>query len=207
MCCCQRVTYHAFTVCASRARGKRSRGSGRTSPFTNGVPTVSMTSAPPSVSEGVPLHVTESSEHLEVPGQPEVTSGTRSDMDTRAPGGKESRRADAAEMGERGTPPQRQLPGERTAGQPEVPGQPEVTQRGKEEPRARMRRKVQGARGAATRRNVREARSELAASRLPDNGMEEAASERGTASSDGSRASRQKDSKGKARATAGRDGG
>ena len=159
-----------------------------------------MTSAPPSVSEGVPLHVTESSEHLEVPGQPEVTSGTRSDMDTRAPGGKESRRADAAEMGERGTPPQRQLPGERTAGQPEVPGQPEVTQRGKEEPRARMRRKVQGARGAATRRNVREARSELTASRLPDNGMEEAASERGTASSDGSRASRQKESKGKARA-------
>ena len=45
-----------------------------------------------------------------------------------------------------------------------------------------MRRKVQGVRGAATRRNVREARSELTTSRLPDNGMEEAASERGTAS-------------------------
>ena len=134
-------------MCASRARGKRSRGSGRTSPFTNGVPTVSMTSAPPSVSEGVPLHVTESSEHLEVPGQPEVTSGTRSDMDTRAPGGKESRRADAAEMGERGTPPQRQLPGERTAGQPEVRGQPEVTQRGEEEPRARMATESAGREG------------------------------------------------------------
>ena len=67
------------------------------------------------MSEGVPPHATESSEHLVVTGQPEVTSGTRSDMDTRAPGGKESRRADAAEMGERGTPPQRQLPGERTA--------------------------------------------------------------------------------------------
>ena len=64
----------------------------------------------------------------EVTGHPEVTPGNWSDMDTRVPGGKESRRADAAEIGERGTPPKRQLPGAREHGQPEVPGHPEVTQ-------------------------------------------------------------------------------
>ena len=86
-----------------------------------------MASAPQHVSEEVPLHATESFVHPEVTGHPEVTPELNTGMDTHAPGGKESRRADAADIGERGTPPKRQLPGARAEGQPEVTGHPEVT--------------------------------------------------------------------------------
>ena len=176
--------YHAFTVCTTRARGKRSWGSGRACVY----PSERMSdrckaSAPPHAPEGVPPRAESHAEHPGVTGQPVVTPGQSTDMDTGAPGAKESRNAEAANIAERGTPPKKSQLGAREQEQPDVTGQAGVTQGGRVMRQMTLGEWTEGVQDSEEPRTARPAKGAHAAARRT---KAKGRSMSGTPSSDGS---------------------
>ena len=90
--------------------------------------------------------------HLEMPGHLEMTPG-QSPMETEEPSARARRRADEAEIAERGTPPKRPPPPAGNEGHPEMTGHLDIPQGGAETAAAIV--VAGGVQGGGSRASVR----------------------------------------------------
>ena len=134
--------------------------------------------------------------HLKMPGHLEMTS-SQSHMETDESGARARRRAEEAEVADRGTPPKRPPPAAGSEGHLEMPGHLEMAQGGKKPPtrtRQSERGEIWRAKGAVARQSSQTGSCE------PPGGLRNAEGRRRTPGKYGSRIGKQEGSEGEGNA-------